>query len=366
MGRALLCIGTALALSGMIQVAAAQSSSAPSVPFSERHRAVQHGGIARAANSVITCVNAVRSDAAPCPAARHGAVARNGDYEMFYSDIDHDPNTYNSTRAELPIPAGARVTYARLYWGGNLRVGEQKPHADNGRVLIAEPGGQYRVVRADSLMGHRVTDAADAFSASADVTGLVRDSGGGEYTVADINVAMGHSEAGAWGGWTLIAAYEHPDAPLRELVLLDGFVSPSGRELRLAVEEFRTGPGAAGRLGVVGYDGDRGDGGERPDSIAVRTDRGGAVRLSDGANPPGDAFNSTIGDLGAPVTSRSPAYHNTLGYDSDVLDLAPALTRGSDRLTVRFGGSGYHLGAVFLQADVRSDVQADVRSDVRG
>lgn len=350
MGRAALCLFVAVALSGMIQVAAAQPSSAPSVPFAERYRAVQHGGIVRAANSAITCVDTVRRDAVPCVLAQRGAVASNGDYEMFYSDIDRDPNTYNSTRADLRIPPGARVSYARLYWGGNLRVGEQKPHADNGRVLIAEPGGAYKVLHADSLIGHRITDAVDAFTASADVTELVRDAGAGSYTVADINVAMGHSEAGAWGGWTLVAAYEHPDAPLRDLVLMDGFQSPTGRELRLAVEEFRTDPGAGGRLGFVGYDGDRGSG---TDSIAVRTDRGGPVLLSDAANPRGDAFNSTISELGASVTTRHPAHHNTLGYDSDVMDLAPALGRGSDRLTVRFGGSGYHLGAVFLQADVR-------------
>lgn len=348
--RAALVFCTALALSGIIQAAAAQPSSAPSVPFAERYRAVQHGGFARAANSVITCAEAVRPDAVPCAQAQLGAVAANGDYEMFYSDIDRDPNTYNSTSAHLDIPPGARISHARLYWGGNLRVGEQKPHADNGRVLIAEPGGAYKVLRADSVIGHRITDAVDAFTASADVTELVRSAGPGPYTVADVNVAMGHSAAGAWGGWTLVAAYEHPGEPLRDLVLMDGFRTPAGGRLRLAFEELRTAPGAAGELGFVGYDGDRGAG---TDSVAVRTDRGPAVLLSDAANPPGDAFNSTVSDHGVPVHGRTPAHHNTLGYDSDVMDLAPALGRGSDRLTVRFGGSGYHLGAVFLQADVR-------------
>jgi hypothetical protein len=349
--RAALCLFTVVALSGVHMVAAAQSSSAPSVPFSERYRAVQHGGLARAANSVITCVEAVRPEAVPCPRAQHGAIARNGDYEMFYSDIDDDPNTYNSTSAQLRIPGGARVTWARLYWGGNLRVGEQKPHGDNGRVLIAEPGGRYKVLRADSVMGHRVTDEDDAFTASADVTALVRDAGPGSYTVADINVAMGHSEAGAWGGWTLVAAYEDPDLPKRELVLLDGFESAFGDGgPSLEVPELRTAPGAGGLIGLVGYNGDRGSSG---DSLTVGADDGPEVPLTDRANPADDVLNSTISEFGRPVTHRVPAYHNTLGYDSDVLDLAPALRRGSDRLTVRFGAGGYHLGAVYLQADVR-------------
>ena len=92
------------------------------------------------------------------------------------------------------------MTYARLYWGGNLRVGEQKPPKDNGRVLIAEPGGAYKEVLADTVMGHRTAaGATDAFQASADVTELVRKSGAGLYTVAQVNVAMGHSAAGRMG-----------------------------------------------------------------------------------------------------------------------------------------------------------------------
>ena len=52
-----------------------------------------------------------------------GAQGRgpNGDFDMFYVDVDNDPNTYNSSRAEVRLPQGGRVTYARLYWGGNLR-----------------------------------------------------------------------------------------------------------------------------------------------------------------------------------------------------------------------------------------------------
>ncbi len=351
-GRAVLCVFAVLALSGIIQTAAAQSlASAPSVPFSERYRVQQNGGISRAANSAITCVNPVVAGAPSCNQAQRGAVARNGDYEMFYTDIDDDPNTYNSTSAELRIPDGARVTHARLYWGGNLRVGEQKPHADNGRVLIAEPGGRYKVLRADSMIGHRVTDHDDAFTASADVTALVRDSRQGAWTVADINVAMGHSEAGAWGGWTLVAAWEHPDAPLRDLVLYDGFRSPGAEgDVTIDVADLDAAPGASGRLGFVGYDGDRGSSGE---TLSVTADRRAPVRLSDAANPAANVLNSTISDLGTPVTTRTPAHHNTLGYDSDIMDLTPALNRGAERLSVGFGGSGYHLGAVFLQADAR-------------
>lgn len=235
-----------LAVSLALLAVAAAPPAPPSpegqrIPFAERHHALQHGGMVRAANTSISC----RTTAAACSAAREGRAV-NGDFDMFYVDVDSDPNTYNSSRAEVRLPAGSRVTYARLYWGGNLKVGEQKPPKDNGRVLVAEPGGQYKEVLADTVVGHRVAQGADAFQASADVTKLVRASGSGLYTVAQVNVAMGRSVGGAWGGWTLVAAYENPREPLRHLVLWDGFDTPahaaSGRRSGCP---FRRGPRAA-------------------------------------------------------------------------------------------------------------------------
>ena len=63
---------------------------------------------------------------------------------------------------------------------------------------ITEPGGAYKAVLADSVIGHRVTRGADAFQASAEVTELVRTSGSGLDTVAQVNMALGRSIAGAW------------------------------------------------------------------------------------------------------------------------------------------------------------------------
>lgn len=226
----------ALALATIWAPAAAASAppapEAGRVPFAQRYHALQHGGIVRAANTSISC----RQNSAACPAVREGQAAVNGDFDMFYVDVDSDPNTYNSSRAEVRLPEGARATYARLYWGGNLRVGEQKPPKDDGRVLIAEPGGDYKAVLADTVVGRRVAGGADAFQASADVTKLVRDSGSGLYTVAQVNTAMGKSAAGAWGGWTLVVAYEKPQEPLRRLELWDGFDAlgaRNGAELRM-------------------------------------------------------------------------------------------------------------------------------------
>ncbi|MGP3967805.1 DUF3344 domain-containing protein [Streptomyces sp. 6N223] len=331
-----------------------------------RYRETVHGGVAVAANSVITCGDPAVPDAAPCADTQAGGVGRGGEYAMDYIDVDDDRNTYNSSRAELRLPAGAEVAYARLYWGANIRVGEQKPPEDNARVLIAEPGGAYKEVVAESAEVHAIeAPGYQSFVASAEVTDLVRYSSPGAYTVGQVNVAMGHSETGGWGGWALVVAYEDADEPLRELAILDGLpaLDGSGRAAEVTVDGLRIAPDAAGGLGVVAFGGDRGQAG---DGVTVRPDGGEDVELGDAANPAYDVMNSTISGGGEPVAEgREPAHANTLGFDADVLDLGAALTGGPEELRLRFtsGRDAYQLGAVFLQADARTGTRTQAGAD---
>ncbi|MFD6327200.1 DUF3344 domain-containing protein [Streptomyces sp. NPDC058442] len=330
--------------------AAPPAPEASSLAFGQRYRALQHGGIVRAANSSATC----RASHSACADVQSGARGANGDFDMFYIDVDRDPNTYNSSRAEVRLPSGSRVSYARLYWGGNLLVGEQKPPQDNGRVLIAEPGGEYKELLADTVVGHRVANGADAFQASADVTQLVRDSGPGLYTVAEVNVASGRSTAGAWGGWTLVVAYENPAEPLRHLSLWDGFTplaSTAGVEIGLSGLDLPA--GAEGEVGMVAYNGDRGTTG---DSLTLTTGAPASTAvLADAANPADDVLNSTISGPARAVPARVPAHANTLGYDSDVFTLGRGLLHAGDRATLRLGSerNAAWAGVFFLAADAR-------------
>ncbi|MHC6627853.1 DUF3344 domain-containing protein [Streptomyces globosus] len=350
-----------LALSANVPASAAEAppgpGEAPRVPFTQRYQAVQHGGLVRASNSSIACRRQEAPGAEPCAEVAKGAAGANGDFEMFYSEVDKDPATYNSTRAELKVPRGARVSYARLYWGGNLRVGEQKPPEDNGRVLVAEPGGAYKEVLADTVVGHRTDAGSDAYQASADVTPLVRRGGAGMWTVAQLNIAMGHSPVGAWGGWTLVVAYEHPQEPLRRISLWDGFEQVAagageagGQTVR--IEGLGAPAGSRGKAGLVAYDGDRGTLG---DSLTVTADSGRRVSVSDGENPFNDVSNSTITEFGSSAFVRQPEHQNNLGYDADVFDLSPALSGGARSLNFTFTGEnqGQFLGVLFVQTDAR-------------
>ncbi|MEU9668773.1 DUF3344 domain-containing protein [Streptomyces bobili] len=344
------------AAGGALAAPAPPGAKAERLAFTRRYRATQHGGIVRAANSAVGCRTAPGTagrTAPACEAVREGRAAVDGDFDMFYVDVDRDPNTCNSSRAEVRPFGGSRVTYARLYWGGNVRVGEQNPPKDNGRVLIAEPGGAYKAVLADTVTGRRVARGADAFQALADVTRLVRESGAGLSTVAQVNVAMGRSEAGAWGGWTLVVAYENSQEPLRHLAVWDGsdpLDSGAGQEIRLRGVPVPR--GAGGRAGLVAYDGDRGRSG---DSITFSTGSRGVSALSEPVNPSDDVLNSTISEPGAAPAARVPAYASTLGHDSDVFDLRAGLRRGGDQLAFRLVSQrdAAWAGVLFVAVDTR-------------
>ncbi|MGW7243576.1 DUF3344 domain-containing protein [Streptomyces sp. NPDC054804] len=333
--------------------AAPPSPEAPRIPFAERYHVVQRGGIVRAANTSVSCrTTAGDPSEPPCPAARAGQVpAVNGDFDMFYVDVDDDPHTYNSSRAELRLPEGSRVTYARLYWGGNLLAGEQKPARDNARVLIAEPGGQYKELFADTVVGHRAEGGTDAFQASAEITDLVRSSGPGLWTVGQVNAAMGRSGPGAWAGWTLVVAYRNPAEPLRTLALWDGFDSLD-RAMQVRLNGLRIPRGADGQVGLVAYNGDRGGTG---DSLTYSVAGRAPTPLADSADPADDVLNSTINGPGPVRARREPAYDNALGYDSDVFDLGTGLAQGGDQLT--FGlvsqRDAAWAGALFAAVDVQ-------------
>ncbi|MFE4970076.1 DUF3344 domain-containing protein [Streptomyces sp. NPDC056660] len=333
--------------------AAPPSPEAPRIPFAERYHVVQRGGFARAANASVSCRTTPGLTAEPlCSAARSGQVpAVNGNFDMFYVDVDDDPNTYNSSRAELRLPEGSRVTYARLYWGGNLLAGEQKPAKDDGRVLIAEPGGQYKELLADTVVGHRAEGGMDAFQASAEITDLVRSSGSGLWTVGQVNAAIGRSGSGAWGGWTLVVAYQNPAEPLRTLALWDGFDSLD-RTAGIRLNGLRIPRGAGGRVGLVAYNGDRGGTG---DSLTYSLAGRAPTPLGDFADPADDVLNSTINDSDRVRARREPAYDNTLGYDSDVFDLGTGLAQGGDQLTFQLVSQrdAAWAGALFAAVDVQ-------------
>lgn len=107
-----------------------------------------------------------------------------------------------------------------------------------------------------------------------------------------------------------------------------------------------------GRVGPVAYNGDRGRGG---DSLSVSTGRGTPTALGDLANPRDDVLNSTISGSGPGAPRRVPSYANTLGYDSDVLELGEGIRGGGDQLAFRIVSQrdAAWIGALFAAVDAK-------------
>ena len=128
---------------------------------------------------------------------------------MRYVDIDGDAGTFNSSSALLPLPAGAKVEWAGLYWGGRWQAGDQRsgyPEPVEGnqkaldKVKLRPPGATGY----DSYTSQiAVDDAGPAriYQAFKEITGIVQASGRGRYRVADVQLGTGlHSDqSGGWG-----------------------------------------------------------------------------------------------------------------------------------------------------------------------
>jgi len=316
--------------------------------FAPRFSTNDTGAIAMAANTLLTCP---ASDA-KCAPAQSGGSAANNSFKMGYVDVDADAATFDSSRAELRLPAGATVLYAALYWGANTATATggaaARDPAARGRVLLATPGGAaYTRVTADTVDRGSATSQKDAYQGFADVTALVRAAGAGAYTVADVQSGTGEDR---YAGWSLVVAYRDRAAPARNLTIFDGLATINSGDTpkEVVIDGFRAPRSGAVRatLGLVSYEGDRSLGG---DSAAFD-----ATLLSDARNPATNAFNSTITHRGASVTGRTPDYDNQLGFDADVFDASGIIRSGATSAALKFQTSGdtYLPGAVFTAIDL--------------
>ncbi len=300
-----------------------------------RFQITQRGDVTVAANSLMTCSGG-SSGRVTCENARAGIgpARRNNDYVMARIDADGDASTFDSSSADLALPAGATVTWAGLYW--MCQTGDRSvPNASRRNVAkLRVPRGGYAERTADRLdTGVRV-GGLDAYLAFDDVTSEVRAAGVGTYWVADVQCVTGRWNV--WGGWALIVAYEDTRAPLRDLVVFDAFRSYGRTPVDVNVSGFLTpasGP-VTSRVGFINADGDRGTG------DTLRLVSGGRSTLLGEAgatalNPTTDISNSTISRFATNITTRAPAYQNTLGFDADLFATVDALPNRATSAQIR-------------------------------
>lgn len=269
------------------------------------------------------------------------------------------------TSAVLTLPAGAMVTYARLYWSAEGPKGAITPGAT---VTLERPGIFTKSVAADStalldLVGLPGTH----YQQTADVTELVQSYGPGAYRLGNVLLIdpVNLADQLFYAGWSVVVFYRLPSKPPHNLSLFDGFDEITGTtSVKATLNNFLVpNTGFDAKLGVIGYEGNFDSTGDR---ISVN-----GTELTDVLNPPSNFFNGTRSVLGQPVTTAgdlpqmSGQPGSMSGIDIDVVDVTSRVKAGDKSIEVLATATndsyflGVFAGSVSTLQPVFSDSQID-------
>lgn len=274
------------------------------------------------------------------------------DMEVVRSD---NAGTLNSSTSDLNLPPCSVVMFAGLYWGADQGISGTDSSwqtAGYNTVKLKIPGAATY-----TTLTSTVTDKMSAayspglphtgYLCFRDITSLLNGTNpNGTYTVADVVGPVGITNA--CGGWTIVIAYSNPSLLPRNLTVFDGnvIINQGDPAVDVNISGFLTPPSGpvSCELGAVVYDGDR----SGTDSFAFR--QNGAPAFYNLANNTvpfngvADAWNSKITYKNTIVTTRNPAFNNTLGYDASIFDLPNTgnanLSNSQTAATVRFSSPG--------------------------
>ncbi|MFG1605726.1 Ig-like domain-containing protein [Actinoplanes sp. NPDC049265] len=346
-----LAVLVALAVAATFTAYVNQAQAVITTPFDTTFAANANGAIVLRGNASLTCPPAATGclDALRGIGATSGEALNNNGYNMMYKDVDTDPSTFNSSSADINLPAGSTVLFAGLYWSANTGAGSNGSAAPNagikGTIRFRVPGGSgYTTLTTSDVMA-----GGTAYQSYRKVTDLVAGGGNGTYTVADIQAGTGVDR---YAGWALVIAYQNPAEPMRDLRVYDGFgvVGSTQTNVTIPVSGFQTPQygQVTTKIGTVVYEGDLGKTGD-----TLQLD---SQSMSDTRNPAGNFFNSTVSDSNALVGSRNPNNSNLLGVDIDQFDASGKLgnnaTGATLTLTTASGGETFYPGVVTFATDL--------------
>ncbi|MFJ7961417.1 hypothetical protein ACIQ62_34500 [Streptomyces sp. NPDC096319] len=325
-------------------------------PFGERYAASLYGDFTTIGNTVMGCPTAPAEPAARCATAASGRGADdNNTFVMRRIDAaGTGSDAFGSSTGHVRIPAGARVAYARLFWGGNdgtykgpggarlkrcdisgADVGRSPGDPTTTAPVITVGAGAATPVSIDSM----VADPADTggphyYTGESDVTAAFAGVSGTDARVAVGNLWAADGK-GCVAGWslTVVHAFPGPDpvkAPERRNVrvygghVLQRSTSPA---TTITVDGFHRSPGTV-RASVTAYEGDRNTQGDR--------------FLVDGRNVTASPTGTTDGFfVGEDDGALSPKLTDSLGIDAKAFDVpAGAVPPGAGSADLTFSTSG--------------------------
>ena len=277
-------------------------------------------------------------------------TSNNMSFDMEVLGLSNN-GTFNSSTADLNLPACSNVLFAGLYWGadqGTSGTDSTWQTAGFNTMKLKIPGAaSYTTYTSTQTNKHSAAYSPSlvhtGYLCFADITSVINaTNANGTYTVGNVIGPIGI--VNACGGWTIVIAYSNSSLQPRNLTVFDGsvIVNQGDPAVDVSISGFLTPPSGpvSCELGAVVYDGDRGS----TDSFAFK--QNGAASFYNLANVAvplngaGDAWNSKISHQGVVVTTRNPAFQNTLGYDAAIFDLPNLLNaqlgNSKTSATVRF------------------------------
>jgi RNA polymerase sigma factor (sigma-70 family) len=258
-----------------------------------------------------------------------GGGAQNNSYDMIIG----------ASTSQLTIPANSDVAFAGLYWSANKYATDAWTGSQT-QLALRGPGGVAQTIEGELIANVEDNANRDYYQSFADVTDLVRAGGSGSWSADGAAVALTRNDPNPsyYAGWSLVVVYTTPYEPEQNVTVYDGGAWVAAN--KSATFAFEAGADRDGRIGVVAWDGDRGNTG---DTLGLNGTSLQPRRWDGSLGSANDAFTST---------ATGSLYANSLGVDAKAFG-SGRLLDGINRLTASTGGDQYLIGAVTVQSSPR-------------
>ena len=305
--------------------------------------------------------------------------ATNNNINMINNDYDDDSSTFNSTGAELSLPAGAEILYAGLLWQGYFSGSLSDSRKAEGKSIKFKYEGQnYISLTADEMNWVYFTSTRMYYQSYKDVTDYVKAYGAGYYWTADVATTLGQPNGGSFGAWSLAVAYKDENGKFKNLTFYHGYQAMANdSDIASAISYARDHGCSTSNTGVSNDTGawltgfitpkagtvdakltvftGEGDIGLTGDTVSVTDVGGTAHNLWNGVNPITNVMNATISFDGSIVTTGKPFWsYNSLGIDIDTYNISNYISNQQSSTYVDFHtvGDGYMPGFFAFSADL--------------
>jgi uncharacterized repeat protein (TIGR01451 family)/uncharacterized protein (TIGR03382 family) len=350
-------------LSSLLALATALGAGSAFADPTLRKQVDQHGDFVMFGNTLgFDCATGVGIPAptlgtVTCPGGQPGSITDSSPDVFWRSDapmagqaVANGTITAAQARstAVLDIPAGATLTYARIYWAGFFT----SQMSTDPSVRIERPGTALNeLVQADDQFFVNRPGNTRWYQSTADITTLLTQNGEGAYRISEVGSVElpGFQSNDPVVAWAVVAFYSLPSDPPRNLSLFDGLdLVDEGETTQVAINGFVVpNAGFDAKLGVIAYEGEQQYVG---DALSFN-----GTAIGNAVNPIDNFFNSSRSYLGSAVSLAGDLPRLTggpgsmAGLDMDVVDVKAQLAAGATSATISassaMNGDSYTLGA---------------------